>query len=352
MPDTLAPDLTEVRASIDDLSREVALLRSAGPAETPKLRFRSAGALLQAIVRRDQAAIDEYNDVMERAYTGATTGDSVVQDAWVGDLTRLVEDASPLASLFSSDSLPSTGLSIEYAQLKADATVVDEQVAEGDDLDYGEVQIETKTAPVKTYGGYTQLTRQAIERSSVNYLNHALRALSLAAGKRRNASLRTFLAAQRAAQVTASNTVTVADGDEFVAWVSAIIDAAGKYEDLGLPMGPLVADKTIFKRLAGLVDTAGRPLMDVTGNGQNSVGHVRPSALTADLAGVTVRLDAKQAAAGATFTNPLAIRAYNSPVVSLQDDNVINLSRDFSLYYYSALAAEIPAAIIPVTVTA
>lgn len=352
MPEATATDV-EARAGLDDLAREVALLRAAGPADAPApLQFRSAGALLQAIVRRDDAAISEYNEVQERAYTGATTADSVLKDSWVGDLTRLVEEAAPLASLFSTDALPATGLSIEYAQLQSDSTIVDEQVAEGDDLDYGEVAIETKTATVKTYGGYTELTRQAIERSSINYLNHVLRALALAAGRRRNTTLRTYLAAQRAAQVTANNTVSVTDGDAFTAWVSAIIDAAGKYEDLGLPMGPMVTDKVIFKRLAGLVDSAGRPLMDVTGTGSNAVGHVRPSALTADLAGVTVRLDAKQAATGATFTNPLAIRSYNSPVVSLQDDNVINLSRDFSLYYYSALASEIPAAIVPVTVTA
>jgi hypothetical protein len=76
---------------------------------------------------------------------------------------------------------------------------------------------------------------------------------------------------------------------------------------------------------------------------------LNPTGLSANLAGVEVRVNLKQAAPGAALTNRLALREYSSPVVSLQDENIINLSKAFSLYFYAAFAHEIPGAIVPVT---
>jgi HK97 family phage prohead protease/HK97 family phage major capsid protein len=351
-------DLKAIREALDDHSRALDLIRTTQERSTPTpaLSTPSAGHFLKAAIRGDQSAIDELQAVraaaIERAYDGATTGDSVLTNSWVGDLTRLVEQADPLRDIFSTGPLPADGNTLEYAQLKANTVTVTEQAAEGDDLASGKVEIETKTATVKTYGGYTELTRQSIERSSINYLNHAMRAMALAAGLRKTLNLRAEFATARAAQVTASNTVTVADGDDYTSWVSAIVDAAVKYEDLGLPLDRLVTSTGIFKRLASLTDTAGRPLMRVQDDGANSIGQINAKALNGQLANVEVRLNAKQAAEGATFTTPLAIRSYTSPLVNLQDGNLINLTQSFSVYYYGAIAQEIPAGIIPVTITA
>lgn len=351
-------ELKAIREALDDHTRALAMIQTTQDRSTPtpSLSTPSAGHFLKAATRGEQSAIDELHALrdmaIERAYEGATTADSALTNSWVGDLTRLVEQVDPLRDLFATGPLPADGNTLEYAQLKTNTVTVTEQAAEGDDLAAGKVQIDTETAPVKTYGGYTTLSRQTIERSSINYLNHAMRAMALAAGLRKTLNLRAALATQRAAQVTAGNTVEVADGDTYTSWVSAIIDAAEKYQDLGLPLDCLVTSKDIFKRLAELADSAGRPLMRVQDDGVNSVGQINVKGLTGQLANVEVRLNAKQAATGATFTTPLAIRSYTSPLVNLQDSNIINLTQDFSVYYYGAIAHEIPAGIIPVTITA
>lgn len=352
---TDAPELEALRASVDEIRRAFAEIVNANKNSEPAVHYRSAGHLLKALARGDEAAVKEYNDVMARAWdpAGAVVADGTRPGAgWVGDLTRIVDEAAVLASLFSDGSLPAEGMSIEYAQLLTNTVQVAEQAAQGDDLAFGKVSTEVKNAAIKTYGGYSRLSIQAIERSSVNLLNHTLNALGIAAGKRRNTVYRSVFAAAVAAQLAAGNKVTVADQTDYKAWLDAIIDAAEKYTDLGLALDALVVDKTVFKALAHLEGGDGRPLLTIAGTGTNVVGDLNVTAIQGNLASVPVRLNPKQALPGASFINRLAIREYRSPLGRLQDENVVNLSKDFSVYFYAAHAVEIPAAIVPVEITA
>ncbi len=350
MPETItAEDLAEVRTSVEDLTRTVELLRDERSEQTEVIETRSAGQLLKDLVRGDESAAAHLNAIHERAFDGSTTDDSVVKAAWVGDLTRLIDEVSPLPNLFSTGTLPAEGMTIEYGQLKSDSTKVEEQAAEGDDLAYGKIELETKTAPVKTFGGYTTLSRQVIERSSVNYLNHALRAMAIAAGRYRAASFRAHYAAAVTAQRSAGNVVEVPDDTtEYADWLDAVVDAAIKFEDLGLSIDGLIVDPTYFKAFNRFVGADGRPMFTVSGSGSNVVGSLNVKALQGDLANVPVYLNAKQTTAGAAFFNRNAIRSYRSGLVRLQDDNIINLSRAFSVYGYQAIADELPAGIVPV----
>ena len=47
------------------------------------------------------------------------------------------------------------------------------------------------------------------------------------------------------------------------------------------------------------------------------------------------------------FYSSLALRTYETPVVQLQDENILNLTQAFSVYRYQAVAPEIPAGIVP-----
>ena len=347
-------DLDAVRTQVEDLERGLdGRLAGLQTADEPAVDTRSAGEVLQLLVRGDEATVAAYDQLMQRADEPTTTEDGAPRPTWIGDLTRIIGDSSPLPGLFSTGTLPATGNSIEYGQLKSNTVDVREQENEGDPLTFGKVSIENKSAEVRTYGGYSTLTRQAIERSSINLLNHTLNALALAAAKRRNVALRTYLATLRGTQVAADTlaarkAVTVGKLDSYTAWVSGIVDAAGLYEDLALPLEGLLTDRETFKSLAGMTDTANRPLMTVYGSGTNAVGEVNVKNIDGNLAGVTVKVDARQAAPGAAFYNRSAIRQYNSPLVSLTDGNVVNLTNAFSVYFYAALAAEIPDALVPV----
>lgn len=333
-------DLAEVREAVEMLQREVALVSVREP-EVVVADKRSAGELVKAIAQGDEAAI--------RTYSGATSADTAVMDSWVGDLTRIVEQAAPLTTVFSRGSLPATGLNIEYAKLSSTSGTVTKQDAEGDDLDYMEVVIDTETAPVYTYGGYSQLTRQAIERSSVNYLDHVLRYQAVQAGKALNAALRAEYVTEHGAQITANNDVTLF-GNTYGDWLEVMVEAAAKFDTIGLPMSALVLDKDLFISLAKVQGSDGRPVLLVDGQGVNNVGTLNPVGLSGALAGLRVVCDTGLASGKSAFVNGAALRVYASAVARLQDENVINLSKDFSVYMYASIAHETPSAIVPIVI--
>jgi HK97 family phage prohead protease/HK97 family phage major capsid protein len=338
-------DLEEVRAEIEDIRREVAMSLEART-EAPIVDTRSAGEVVHAMVKGDEQAV--------RAYTGATTADSVLINAWIGDLTRIVEQAAPLRGVFGTSTIPASGNFLEYASLTSNSVAVDKQAAEGDDLSYGEVVIDSHTAPVKTFGGYSQLTKQVIERSSIAYVDHVLRAQAIATGVAINGFLRDEYETEHAAQITAGNVVALGSAASFGAatyqdWLVAAIDAQVKFQAQGLAIDALVVDKATFKSLLTVESTDGRPVFLVTGAGNNNVGTLNVQGLAGSLADIPVIVDAGLTVEAA-FVNRNALRVYSAPAVSLQQDNIINLSRDFSVYMYAAVAHEVPSAIIPVVI--
>jgi HK97 family phage prohead protease len=332
-------DLAEVRESIEVLERNISTIASTPRETEPVMDTRSAGEILKAIAQGDEATI--------RAYTGGTSADAVVRNGYVGDLTRFVQDAQILGRVFSTGTLPSEGNYVEYAQLKSNTIPFAVQSAEGDDLTGGKIAQELKTAAVKTYGGYARLTRQEIERSSVNILDATLRAQAAAAGKTMATVFRSDYETEVTAQVTATNTVAAAN--TWAGWVSAAIDAAGKFLDLGLSLDALVVSKATFKLITALQGSDGRGVFLASGAGVNNLGTLNVAGLTGSLANIPVVVDPALAANKSAFVNSQALRSYGSGLVSLQQDNIINLSRDFSVYTYMAVAHEIPAAIVPVT---
>jgi uncharacterized protein len=343
-------DLDEVRTGLENLDRRFATLST--PAVPVVADTRTSGEVLKDLIREgDKGATAE---TLNRAYAGATTADSVQLPQWIGDLTRLVNSPSPLRNVFSVGTLPSTGNVLEYGQLKSDTTVVGTQVNEGDNLVFGKVQVETATAPVKAFGGYSELSYQAIDRSSVNYLTTTLNAQANATARYLDANFRSEYVAEVAAQTTAGNTVVLdVTSSDYTKWLDGIIDAAGAYQDKGLTLDGLIVDKAAFKAVAHLVGSDGRPLFSLNGGGQgvNTVGSLNVTALTGQIANVTVVLDAKLTG-NVAFYNAAALREYRSPIVRLQDDNIINLTRDFSIYSYVATAHEEPTGIVPVKKTA
>lgn len=343
-------DVRELREGFEDMRREFATLRDRGfaPAE-PEIDQRSAGEWLRALASGDEASVREYEAMVKRAYEGGTSADGILTPQYVGDTIRLFESPDPLSQIFATGTLPSKGMKLEHGVLLSDTVKVEEQVNEGDNLAKGSVKVGLEYANIKTYGGYVELSRQEIERTTnVNLLDLHIRALGLRGARRKAAVLRAHFAALVAAnQENPDRVIVVADQTKYLDWVSGIVDGAERFLDLGLPLDALVVDKTVFKTLAGL-STNSRPLMKVYGDGTDAVGEISPKQLGGNLAGVTVRVNLKQTDPGAAFVNGEAIRQYNGPVTELSDENIVNLTKQFGLYYYAANATEIPDAIAPV----
>lgn len=334
----LTPELAEVRERIEMVEREIADLgKDEAPAE-PEIR--SAGELLKGLATGDEIA--------QRVYSGATSADSVTTPVFK-DLARIVAAVNPLSGVFAQGALPATGNTLEFAVISSNSITAGDQGGEGNDLPYGELVLDTDTAAVSTYGGFFQLTKQAIQRSTVNYLDKAVQSQARALGVALHSALRDEYLSVHAAQVTAGNTVVVpATGATFDDWLGAITDASLKGEVIGYPVETLLVSKDVFKGLMALQGTDGRPVLLVTGAGVNNVGTINPTGVRGSIAGIEVRVDSGLADDECAFVNSAAIVAYSNGVAQLTDSSAINLSDVYSMYQYAAFAAEVPSAIIPV----
>jgi len=335
----LTPELAEVRERIEMVEREISTL---GKVEAPSApSYRTAGHFLQAIAENDDNAV--------RAYTGATTADSVTTPFDV-DLIRLVEAANPLGSVFGRGVTPTTGMTITFAQVDAITDGTATQAAEGDNLGYSELRLETKTENIITVGNYAELSRQVIDRSSVDYLNSVLRMQAIQLGTALGTQLRTAYKAVVTAQKAAGNSVTLS-ANTYDGWVGALADAAATYfEANGVQIDALVVDKLTFKQLLAL---DGTPVISFAGENAGTVGSANVSGLRGSIAGIPIVVDAALHPTNqdeCAFVSSLALRQYTSGALRLSQENAINLSEAFSLSTYTATADEYPAFIIPVII--
>ena len=345
MTDTISPALDEINERMASLEQAFA---AAAPAPAPAVDTRSAGEVLKALVTGDENETRAYNG------TVSTADGTMTRPTWVSDLTRLVDSVNPLKALFQTGALPPDGLNLEFTELATNSIAVNAQAMEGDDLQIGKITTREKTTPVKTFGGYTQLTRQAIERTRVNLLQVHLNGMALAAGQ---ASANYFAQVfANAVKERAASALSSAKTPAALTWsdiVGLTVDAAAAFQDAGLPLDGLIVDKATFKALAALTASDGRPLMSVSGTGANTIGTMNPVGLTGDVVGikVTPNLMAKPDELGTkvvgAFYSSLAMRTYETPVAQLQDENILNLSKAFSVYRYQAVAAEIPTGLVP-----
>ena len=329
-----ASDLSEVREAIQHLEREVAGINA--PVE-PAMSYRSAGEFVTALAKGEEAAI--------RVYNGATTGDSIVTPVDV-NLIRLVEGANPLGAVFGRGVTPAEGMTITFARVTGQTNNTGEQEAEGDDLGYYELQVDTDNEAIKTIGNYAELSKQAILRSTVPYTDSVLRGQAIALGNALATELRTKYKAIVAAQNTANNEVVRATED-YAGWAGALADASATYfQPAGATIDALVVSKATFKALLAL---DGNPVITFSGEANGFAGSANPGGLRGTIAGIPIVVDAGLANNGTedAFVSSLALRQYTSGALRLSQENVINLSEAFSLSVFTCVADEFPALIIP-----
>lgn len=330
----VASDLAEVREAITMLEREVAGMNKVEAPVAPA--YRSAGEFVKALASNDENAV--------RAYTGATTGDSVTTPVDF-DLIRLVEAANPLGAVFSRGVTPAEGMTITYAKVDGQTDGTGEQTNEGDDLGYYELQVTTDSVNIKTVGNYAELSRQAIDRSTVPYLDSVLRGQAIALGKSLAGELRDAYQTAAAGQVGAGHTVDVATAD-YAGWVGALADAQALYfQPAGASIDALVVSTDVFK---GLLALDGNPVISFSGEANGFAGSGNPGGLRGSLAGIPIVVDAGIADADSAFVSSTALRQFTSGALRLSQENAVNLSEAFSLSTYTAVADEFPALIIPV----
>lgn len=355
----LASDLDDLRADITAMEQR-ASLAAAERGTAPAVDARTPGEALKAIVN-DEAYRASIDDLMMRAYDGTVSSadSTLTHPQWIKDLVRLVDKPNVVAGLFATGPLPAEGMNLDFTELDTNSLSVKVQENEGDDLPLGKVTTKDRTTPIKTFGGYTKLTRQAIERTRVNLLDVHLRGMALAAGQMKAAYFASQL--NEAVKSQDANKLTVSKAANALTWADLadlFIDAAAQFVDQALTLDGLIVDKATFKALTGLTGTDGRPLMRVNENPANTIGTTNARALTGVLLDVPItcnlRANAGDLGEGivGTFYNAEAMRTYETPLTQLQDENIVNLSKAFSVYRYGAVATEYPTGLVPLKIGA
>lgn len=327
-------EISEVRDELAELGRKFDKVNEKEVA--PTVQYRSSGEWLKSLANGESEA----KEIATRDFATSVDADNI-RPTWVNKALTLVEKQRIVKGLFSQEALPKTGNSIEYPYVKSATGTVGVQASEGANLPYLELAIDTATASVVTYGGYSSLSRQAIERSDVAYLEAVLRFQTLAYANATEAAVQTALVATAA---TANEVSIDIDSTDAAVWLGAVIDAKGEIDDnstLGLSADFILLSKDVHKKLSTLKDSAGRPIFNVNGDGSNTFGTMP---INGRLVGV---LDGTPVVVGKNLPAGTVVVASSEALVShesagapfrLQDENIINLTKDFSLYGYMAIS--------------
>ena len=332
------PDYTsaieEVRNHAEELERRLDVIASEKTPLISAPQFRSYGEYVKAVASGD---LDAY-----RVFTGADSADSIMKNAWVSDTVRILNNGRPTYNTLSSGALPPDGMNVEYPLINTNTLAVGEQAAEGDTLDYGKLTLTSATAPIKTYGGYTDMSRQVVERSSINYVDTAFRAMVAKYASATNAAA---IAKITAVQGTFNQTNLASfDTDDIL---EALADSASEVnENTGLPLQVLLVGKTVFKSLAKAVDGSNRPLLSNVGAVQNTFGSINPIGLTGNTLGLPVVFDPALNTDAMFAMNSAALSTYESAGAPfrLNDEEITGLTNSFSVYGYLALTCQEPLA--------
>lgn len=349
--ETNSMDNVELTADVRTVQDEVAELRrvveSGMTVATPAVigaEFRSQGEFAKALAAGDTGA----KELATRA--ASTSADTVALPGWLGYIDNLIVNNRPTVSAFSRGALPAAGLTVEYAQVTTNTLAVGVQDPENEALSFGNLTIDTTSANVKTYGGYTSMSRQAIERSTVNYLDTAFRALTIQYAKATNAALVADLAA-----LTWTSQTFDADGGTAASLAEGIANGAAYiYENTGLRPEFILADPDAYVTIVKIAASDGRPVLSTNGDGSNTVGSANIPGLAGQVFGLPVIVDPALASGTVYMANSQAVQTLESAgsPVRLSSGDITTLTDDVSVYGYMAVIKPFLDAIVKLDVTA
>lgn len=335
------PDYTsaieEVRNHAEELERRLDVITSDKTAATSAPQFRTFGEYVKAVASGDVEA--------HRTYTGPTTADTIMKNAWVTDVIQVLNAGRPTWTALSSAGLPADGNNVEYPVRVTNDMDVTEQAAEGDTLAYGSIEITSATSPIKTFGGYTNMSRQLVERSSVAYVDAAFRAMVAKYAAVTNAAARTHLGTAAGFN---NSSLAAWDADHIL---EVLADCAIKVNgDTGKALEFILCSADVFKAVAKVTDGSNRPILGNAGATVNTFGSINPVGLTGSILGLPVVLDPALANGSLFVGNSSAVTTFESAGAPLRltDADITNLTNTMSVYGYAAIASLDPKAMVKV----
>jgi HK97 family phage prohead protease len=334
----------EVRSVMDEVAELRRVVEAGQTSSAPALigaEIRSQGDFAKKMLQGDA-------DAIELARAASTSADTVALPGFVGFINNLIDNNRPALSAFSRAALPAAGLTVEYAQVTANTITVGQQDPENEALSFGNLTIDSISAPVKTYGGYTSFSRQTIERSTVDYLNTVFQALTIAYANATNGALvahvqglsytgKTF---DVSALTSAALIGGIADGSAYI------------FENTGLRPEAIVVGTGAYKKLMTVAGEDGRPVVLVNGAGFNNIGSANIPGLSGQLFGLPLIVDPAMGDNLAFMANSRAIQTFESAgaPVRLTDGDITTLTDSVSVYGYLAITTPFAGAIVKLDV--
>lgn len=224
------------------------------------------------------------------------------------------------------------------------------QDPENEALAFGNISIDTISTPVVTYGGYTSFSRQTIERSTVNYLDTAFRALTIQYAKATNAALVANLNG-----IDFTGKTFDADGGTAASLAEGIANASAYiFVQTGLRPEFILTSTDGYVKLMTVAGLDGRPVVLQDGAGVNNVGMANIPGLSGSVFGLPVIVDPALATGVVYLANSAAIQTMESAgsPVRLSVGDITTLTDDISVYGYMAIARVFLGALVKLDVTA
>ena len=351
--DALSTALTD---KLSDVQRQLAEHTPSVDADELAMRaadFDSIGEWVQSIAddrsERHEAAQLLYRDIT----TSDVPSKLVNTPGFIGDLTKRITDRRRWTNRFRSRALPAKGMSVDYIQTEVTATVAEQRTELAPLAKGASFEVKPASAPVRTFGGAETVSRQVIDRSEAWALTGMFEAFAIQYARETERATKDYIVAELD-RIAALPDSTVSVPAEFGAldWINTIVDAGEIIDDRGYVLQELAVSGDVFKKLAAATGLDGRPLMTVSGTGVNVVGSVDLPAGSGELMRVPVTV-LYGSTGRAVFYDPVAIETLESPGAPfwLQQDQVLNLSRDYACYGYMAHITPHPGAILPVAFT-
>jgi len=336
----------DVRTALDEVAElrrvvEAGMTVATAPETTTK--FRSQGEFVKAMLDGDE-------DAKMLARTASTSADTVAYPPFYGYIDTLIRNNRPTVEAFSRAALPAAGLTVEYAKIDANTLAVGQQDPENEALSFGNLTFETVSSAIKTYGGYTSVSRQYIERSNINTVNTVFEALTQQYAKATNAALVAALAA-----LDFTGKVFDADGGTAASLAEGIANGSAYiYGQTGLRPEFILASTDAYVNIVKVAAGDGRPVLNVDGAGVNNIGTANVPGLRGSVFGLPIIVDPALGTGVVYMANSAAVitmESAGSPV-RLTSGDITTLTDDLSVYGYLAIATPRVGALVKLDVTA
>ena len=336
MSENIELDVRSVQDEVAELRRVIEAGKAVEIATPATHKFRSQGEFAKGLLAGDE-------DAKALARAASTSADAAVLPPFVGYLDTLINTNRPTLSAFNRGALPASGLSVEYIQIDNNTLAIDRQNPENEALAFGNLSFEVMSADVKTYGGYTQFSRQYVERATIDTLNQVFQGLTIAYANFTNNVVIDLLQSLSYAGKTFdahTDASTVAKG---IAEGSAYI-----FNATGLRPEFIVAGVGAYVNLVSIGATDGRLSFSANNDGANTIGSSNIPGLSGTLFGLPIIVDPQFGEFDALLCNSAAVTSWESAgaPVRLTSGDITTLEDSVSVYGYMAVAAQRQGALV------